>query len=49
MLFIYGGGYQVGANVAYIGHFLAARGVVVVIPNYRLGILSEEFYIVLSL
>ena len=38
MVFFYGGSYQTGANVQYTGHFLAARDVVVVMPNYRLGL-----------
>ena len=41
MFFIYGGAYQQGANIMYLGHFLAARDVVVVIPNYRLNILGK--------
>jgi len=37
MVWIHGGGYQFGANSQYLGHFLAAKDVIVVIPNYRLG------------
>jgi carboxylesterase type B len=36
MVWFHGGGYVGGGNVQYPGHFLAARGVVVVVPNYRL-------------
>jgi carboxylesterase type B len=37
MVWFYGGTYYGGANIEYPGHFLAAKGVVVVVPNYRLG------------
>jgi carboxylesterase type B len=38
MVFIYGGAYVLGGNIEYPGHFLAAKDVIVVVPNYRLGI-----------
>ena len=38
MVWFHGGGYYSGANIQYPGHFLASYGVVVVVPNYRLGI-----------
>ncbi len=41
MVYLYGGSYQHGANIMYPGHFLAAEGVVVVIPNYRTGNLGR--------
>jgi len=40
MFWIYGGGNQAGANIQYPGHFLASKGVVVVVPNYRLNIMG---------
>ncbi|XP_019633047.1 PREDICTED: cholinesterase 2-like isoform X1 [Branchiostoma belcheri] len=40
MLYIYGGAYLFGANKMYDGSFLAQKGVIVVIPNYRLGTLG---------
>jgi len=36
MVWFHGGGYVGGGNIQYPGHFLAARGVIVVVPNYRL-------------
>jgi len=36
MVWFHGGGYTGGGNIQYPGHFLAARGVIVVVPNYRL-------------
>ena len=45
MLWFYGGAFQAGSNINYPGHFLASHGVVVVVPNYRvgnLGILSDS-------
>jgi len=41
MVWIHGGGYVIGANSQYLGHFLAAKDVIVVIPNYRLGALGN--------
>lgn len=38
MVWLHGGGYVSSANVQYPGHFLAAKDVVVVVPNYRIGI-----------
>ena len=40
MVWFHGGGYQSGGNIQYPGHFLSSDGVVVVIANYRLGILG---------
>lgn len=37
MVWFHGGGYISGANIQYPGHFLAAKGVIVAIPNYRLN------------
>ena len=37
MVFIHGGAYEGGSNMQYPGHFLAARDVVVVVVNYRVG------------
>ncbi len=37
----YGGSYQTGANIVNPGHFLASEGVVVVVPNYRIGNLGR--------
>lgn len=37
MVWFHGGAYLGGANIQYPGHFLASYGVVVVVPNYRLG------------
>jgi carboxylesterase type B len=41
MVYFYGGKYLRGANIQQPGHFLAAKGVVVVVPNYRLGVLGN--------
>ena len=41
MVFFHGGGYESGGNIQYPGHFLAARDVIIVVPNYRLGIFGE--------
>ena len=41
MVFFHGGAFQAGANIQYTGHFLAARDVIVVVPNYRLGIFGK--------
>ena len=41
MVWMYGGAYQGGASIQYPGHFLAAQGVVVVVPNYRLDIFGK--------
>jgi len=38
MVWFYGGGYTGGGNIQYPGHFLAARDVIVVVPNYRVGV-----------
>jgi len=38
MVWFYGGAFSGGTNVQYPGHFLAARDVVVVAVNYRVGI-----------
>jgi len=38
MVWFHGGGYQGGGNIQYPGHFLAARDVIVVVPNYRVGV-----------
>ena len=40
-LHIYGGGFNSGANWAYPGHFLAAHGIISVVPNYRLNVFGE--------
>lgn len=40
LVWFHGGSYQLGANIQYPGHFLAGKGTVVVVPNYRLGILG---------
>ncbi|CAD5118434.1 DgyrCDS7143 [Dimorphilus gyrociliatus] len=39
-VWFHGGGYGGGANIQYPGHFLAAKGTVVVVPNYRVGALG---------
>ena len=38
LVFIHGGGFTGGSNLFDVGHFLAAQDVVVVMPNYRVGI-----------
>lgn len=43
MVYFYGGAYLSGSNIMYPGHFLAARGVVVVIINYRLSIFGKPY------
>jgi para-nitrobenzyl esterase len=39
-VFIYGGGFSGGSNISYDASKLAATGIVVVVPNYRVGILG---------
>ena len=41
MVYIHGGSFVGGANLWDVGHFLAAQGVVMVVPNYRLGIFGQ--------
>ena len=41
MVFFHGGGYEGGSNMQYPGHFIAARDVVVVVANYRMGIYGK--------
>lgn len=41
MIWFHGGAFQSSANIQYPGYFLAAKDVVVVVPNYRLGALGE--------
>ena len=41
MIYFYGGAYTSGANIMYPGHFLATRDVIVVVPNYRVGLFGE--------
>lgn len=41
MMFMYGGGYTTGSNIMYPGHFLAARDVILVVPNYRVSVFGE--------
>jgi len=36
MVWFHGGAYTGGGNIQYPGHFLAAKGVIVVTANYRL-------------
>lgn len=43
MVYFYGGAYTFGSNLQYPGHFYAARDVVIVVPNYRVGIFGEHF------
>jgi len=38
LVWFHGGGYVGGGNIQYPGHFMAARDVIVVVPNYRLGV-----------
>jgi len=38
VVWFHGGGYTGGGNIQYPGHFLAARDIIVVVPNYRLGV-----------
>ena len=46
MMWVHGGGYQQGANIMYPGYFLAGlKDVVVVVPNYRLGVLGKYSFI----
>ena len=45
MVWIHGGGYQEGANIQYPSHFLAAMDVIVVVPNYRLGIIGNITFV----
>ena len=42
-IWIHGGGFINGANFIYPGYFVAAKGVVVVSINYRLGIFGKHF------
>ena len=41
MVWMFGGGYQVGSNVQYPGHFLASRGVIIATVNYRVNKFGE--------
>ncbi len=41
MVWWHGGAFTSGGNIQYPGYFLAARDVVVVVPNYRLGAMGE--------
>ena len=49
MIYFYGGGYESGGNIQYPGHFLAARNVIVVVPNYRVGIFGIRFVYIIYL
>jgi carboxylesterase type B len=40
MVWLYGGGYTAGGNTQYPGHFLATHDVIIVVPNYRLGVIG---------
>ena len=42
MVFWHGGAFTTGSTIQYPGHFLAARDVIVVNSNYRLGIFGEK-------
>ena len=37
MVFFHGGAYEGGSNMQYPGHFIAARDVILVAAQYRLG------------
>ena len=41
-VWIHGGGFTGGANFIYQGYFLAAKDVVYVAINYRLGIFGKQ-------
>ena len=45
MVWYYGGAFQAGGSIQYPGHFLAARDVVVVVVDYRLGIFGKYIYV----
>ena len=45
LVFIHGGNWKYGGASSYDASDLAARGVIVVIPNYRLGPLGKYWYI----
>jgi len=49
MVYFHGGGYVGGGSIQYPGHFLAARGVVVVTVNYRLGVFGQFLSLWLSI
>ena len=43
MVWLYGGGFTMGAHLNHPGHFLVGmHDVVVVVPNYRLGIMGKS-------
>ena len=42
MVWFYGGAYQIGAISAYPGHFMAAKGVVMVAVTYRTNIFGMD-------
>lgn len=44
MVFFHGGAYQSGAGIQYPGHFLSARDIILVVPNYRMGIIGKEIF-----
>ena len=48
MVWFHGGAYSSSGNVQYPGYTLAMRDVVVVVANYRLGILGE-FIIIMGI
>jgi carboxylesterase type B len=45
MVWFHGGGYVGGGNIQYPGHFLAAKGVIVVVPNYRLDSFGNQLQV----
>ena len=47
MVYFYGGAYLSGANIMYPGHFLAARDVVVVVVNYRVGVFGRVYLFII--
>ena len=42
-VWMYGGGFSSGANIAYPGYFIAAHDVIFVVPNYRLSIFGFSY------
>ena len=41
MIWYYGGSFGSGSNIQYPGHFYAARGIIEISANYRVGNLGK--------
>jgi len=43
VVWFHGGAYTAGGNIQYPGHFLATHDIIVVVPNYRLGVFGQHY------